>query len=125
MQRRQFIQGVGIAAGLALSSSRPAQADDRDINRATASVRGRQLDAQFLDDVLLGSSYLGCGGGGGLKDARELIRADLENGLGFSLLDVSELGDDDWVASSFWPTAFPTIASAAWASPSRPRDVRF
>lgn len=101
MQRRQFIQGVGIATGLALSSSRPALAEDQHTKVTNAPGRGRRLDALFLDDVLLGSSYLGCGGGGGLKDARELIRADLENGLTFSLLDVSELGDDDWIASPY------------------------
>lgn len=101
MHRRQFIQGVGVAAGLALSTPRRALAIDSETGALKPGSRGRQLDAQYLEDVLLGSSYLGCGGGGGLADARELLSKDLENGLTFRLLDVAELADDDWVASPY------------------------
>ncbi len=50
----------------------------------------------------MGSSYLGCGGGGGrLSEAREMIAADLEAGHAFSLLDVADLEDTDRVASPY------------------------
>ncbi len=99
MHRRQFMQGIGVAAGLAMSTPQTALAATS--HAASSAKRGRRIDAQFLDDVLLGSSYLGCGGGGGLREARELIHEDLKNGLEFRLLDVADLGDDDWVASPY------------------------
>lgn len=88
------MQGIGIAMGAAFSP--PAMATSPD-----ASSRGTKLDAQALEDMLLGSSYLGCGGGGSLAAARELIAADLAAGLSFRLLDVAKLGDDDWAASPY------------------------
>ncbi|MDJ0711551.1 MAG: DUF917 domain-containing protein [Woeseiaceae bacterium] len=97
MHRRQFIQGLGIAVGTTLAM--PATTANESVPVGTTG--GRTMDSQELDDLLLGSSYLGCGGGGGLAEARELIRADLEAGFEFRKLSVSELGDDDWVASPY------------------------
>ncbi|MDJ0794975.1 MAG: DUF917 domain-containing protein [Woeseiaceae bacterium] len=97
MLRRQFIQGLGVAVGTTLAMP---GATAKTIVPA-GSTSGRTLTPQELDDLLLGSSYLGCGGGGGLADARELIRSDLEAGLEFRKLSVADLGDDDWVASPY------------------------
>ena len=72
MHRRQFIQGLGIAVGTTLAMPGAATKDSVPVGAAG----GRIMSPQELDDLLLGSSYLGCGGGGGLADARELIRAD-------------------------------------------------
>lgn len=96
MQRRQFIKGVGVAMGAALSSPEILAEDN-----PPAPGRGVALDAQALEDTLLGSSYLGCGGGGSLEVARDLIRADLAAGITFRRLDVLDLGNDEWVASPY------------------------
>jgi len=97
MLRRQFIQGLGIAVGTTLAM--PGAAANSVV--PAGSVGGRVMDPQELDDLLLGSSYLGCGGGGGLAEARKLIRKDLEAGFAFHTLSVADLGDDDWVASPY------------------------
>ena len=96
MHRRKFIKGVGIAMGAAFSSAEVLAADS-----PPAPGRSVHLDAQALEDTLLGSSYLGCGGGGTLQAARELIRSDLAAGFTFRLLDVADLGNDEWVASPY------------------------
>lgn len=56
------------------------------------------LTPQDLEDSLVGSSYLGTGGGGSLSEARELIQTDLDTGLSFYVLDVELLSDDGMVA---------------------------
>ncbi len=96
MHRRQFIQGVSVALGTVLTMTAGAKPDEFHSGSPGAAMR---LSPQNLDDLLLGSSYLG--GGGGLADARELIRDDLESGLSFDMLPVAELGDNDWVASPY------------------------
>ena len=98
MHRRQFITGFGVALGTIASGS--ATPIVRTSNRDDI-FRGAVLDAQALEDTLLGSSYLGCGGGGSLAAARELIAADLASGLIFRQLAVSDLLDDDMVASPY------------------------
>ena len=96
MQRRQFMQGVGVALGAAFSlPAVPASPPVRPM------LSGDKLDAEALEDALIGSSYLGCGGGGTLTAARELVASDLAAGLSYRLLDVAKLGDDDWVASPY------------------------
>lgn len=69
-------------------------------SRASAN-RGSVLSAQDLEDALVGSTYLGCGGGGGVTEARELIAADLAAGQVFRAIDVNELGDDERVACPY------------------------
>ena len=101
MLRRQFMAGLGVALGSAVTACAATGVSDPGISRRTGIARGVKQDAQALEDILLGSSYLGCGGGGGLQDARELIESDLAAGLSFRLLDVSDLGDDDMVASPY------------------------
>ncbi len=62
---------------------------------------GALLTADTLEDALVGSSYLGCGGGGSLVEARHLIASDLAAGLQFRKLAVGELADSDRVASPY------------------------
>lgn len=101
MHRRQFMTGIGIALGsVATACAATPESGAKTIRRADLA-RGSTLDASDLEDILLGSSYLGCGGGGGLDAARELIASDLSSGLSFRLLDVSDLGDEDMVASPY------------------------
>ena len=103
MQRRQFLAGLGIAIGsIAYGPRAIAQRGSGDAARQPAkgaSPRGRRLDGQALEDTLVGSSYMGCGGGGSLEAARGLIERDLAEGLEFRRLDLARLGDDEFAAS--------------------------
>ena len=101
MHRRQFMAGIGVALGSIANASCTANLAPVSALRNTGSNNGSELDAQALEDILLGSSYLGCGGGGSLAAARELIAADIAAGLSFRLLPVAELADDDTVASPY------------------------
>ncbi|MEM9086436.1 MAG: DUF917 domain-containing protein [Pseudomonadota bacterium] len=98
--RRQFLSGLVVGAGALAACS--------EITGETASGSGRtsdratqKLDATALEDALLGSSYLGTGGGGSLAEARELIAKDLASGLTFNLLSVDDLADSDRVACPY------------------------
>lgn len=100
MHRRQFIAGLGVALGTtAVRSATPVR--DSQSPRRVDDTRGVELDSLALEDTLLGSSFLGCGGGGGLREARDLIASDLAAGLSFRQLRVSDLADDDMVASPY------------------------
>jgi len=77
----------------------------------SANPAAKPLDATALEDALVGSSYLGTGGGGSLAEARELIATDLAAGLTFSMLAVSALSDADRVACTYG------LASLADTSP--------
>ena len=63
--------------------------------------RARTLDREALEDILIGCSYLGCGGGGTLAEGTERLADDLESNLRFELLAVADLGDDQWAASPY------------------------
>lgn len=78
------------------------------INFSSAAVpapvrhpRALALDREALQDILVGCSYLGCGGGGRLSEGTALLADDLKAGLRFELLSVADLGDDEWVASPY------------------------
>jgi len=101
MHRRQFMTGLGVALGSVVVACEAAQDSNTHTSRRDEGARGSKLDAGALEDIILGSSYLGCGGGGSLDAARELIASDLASGLSFRLLDVSDLGDEDMVASPY------------------------
>ncbi len=96
--RRHFLQGLVVAAG-ALGGCASASGSQPSAPSRLSSGRG--LTAENLDDILIGSSYLGCGGGGSLAEARELIRSDLANGHVFALIGVDQLADDDRVACPY------------------------
>src|SRR2546422_711606 len=96
VNRRQLLRRlVLIANGLTLlgSSRRPAPAQER---RAVPT-----LSAQDLEDILAGSAYFGCGGGGSLADALVMIHTDLKAGLTFRMMQVDELGDGEYVAAAY------------------------
>lgn len=94
--RRQFLGGLAVAAGT-LAACRELPSGDGAVSNAEA----KPLDATALEDALVGSSYLGTGGGGSLSEARELIAKDLAAGLTFSMVPVSALADNDRVACPY------------------------
>ena len=98
--RRQFLSGAAVSIGALGSSVSSATAQLRD-DAPSASPAGQRLSRQALEDSLTGCSYLGCGGGGSLTQARALIRADLEAGHVFTMLDVAALADEDRVACAY------------------------
>ena len=102
LARRNFMTGMVVALGApaALSSRMTNAATPRD-GSANYADRVRPLSADMLEDALVGSSYLGCGGGGGLSEARALIAADLAAGLEFQAMDADDLDDDDRVACPY------------------------
>lgn len=113
--RRQFLGGLAIAAGaLAACSEVTSQGDASKpaTDRPSPSPDAQTLDATALEDALVGSSYLGTGGGGSLAEARDLIASDLAAGQTFMSLSVEALGDEDRVACPYG------LASLAPTSPT-------
>ncbi|MEP3052349.1 MAG: DUF917 domain-containing protein [Erythrobacter sp.] len=99
--RRQFLAGVVIGASALSACSELQSNSDGDRIDGAIGAGGQLLDADTLEDALVGSSYLGTGGGGSLAEARELIAADLAAGHRFSSLPVTGLADDDRVACPY------------------------
>ena len=58
----------------------------------------RNLDKTTLEDILVGCAYLGTGGGGDFESGLRRVYEALDEGLSFRLMDVSELGDDEYSA---------------------------
>ncbi len=98
--RRQFMGGLVVAAG-ALAACREIAPGEGSGSERTTNPDATQLDAEALEDALVGSSYLGTGGGGSLEEARELIAKDLAAGLTVTALPVSALADTDRVACPY------------------------
>jgi len=101
--RRQFIAGLAVATG-ALAACQPksdAQAAKDKKPVPVKSPGGKTLTREMLEDAITGSSYLGCGGGGGLQQARDLIAGDLAAGLSFRSITVDALSDSDRVACPY------------------------
>ncbi|WP_299194891.1 DUF917 domain-containing protein [uncultured Erythrobacter sp.] len=96
--RRQFLGGLVIATG-ALAACRQIETGEGSVLAANEGAVA--LDATALEDALVGSSYLGTGGGGSLSEARELIASDLAAGLAFTMLPVASLADSDRVACPY------------------------
>ena len=96
--RRQFLGGLVVATG-ALAACKDMSAIGG--SERTISADAETLDANALEDALVGSSYLGTGGGGSLEEARKLIQKDLAAGLTFAALPVSALADSDRVACPY------------------------
>lgn len=108
--RRQFLGGLVIAAG-ALSGCKELAPAGGGAARQGSQPNSLTLSAIDLEDALVGSSYLGTGGGGSLAEARELIATDLASGLSFSAVSVGDLPDDARVACPYG------LASLAPTSP--------
>ncbi len=79
--------GLGIALGGLSTAAHATSFVPGRAGRIRGHGTANTLDAQALGDILLGSSYLGCGGGGSLTAARELITADLRAGDGYLLFE--------------------------------------
>lgn len=107
VHRRQFLAGAVVATGmLAACRETGSDADGSPVSKGTVI-----LDATSLEDALVGSSYLGTGGGGSLDEARKLIAKDLAAGQNFTMIEVNQLSDDDRVACPYG------LASLAETSP--------
>lgn len=98
--RRQFLAGLGVSLG-GVSACATSQSTVNAAAQPRPATRGERLDARALEDALVGSTYLGCGGGGGIKEARALIADDLAAGLNFQALKVDALGDSERVACPY------------------------
>ena len=95
-----MLKGVTLAAGSLAGTALAGVPLVSDLS-ARDPGRGRALSPQALEDALVGSSYLGCGGGGRLSEARALIADDIAAGRTFRMLPVSALGDAERVASPY------------------------
>jgi len=75
----------------------------------------RNLSKENLEDILVGCSYLGSGGGGALAGGLKRIYDDLNAGLMFRLKPIDEFGDDERAlrAMGIGSTAPPTPAEEA------------
>lgn len=101
--RRQFIAGLAVTAG-ALAACQPrTEENETEVKKTESptSLTGKPLTKVMLEDALTGSSYLGCGGGGSLQRARDLIAGDLAAGQVFRFITVNELSDTDRVACPY------------------------
>ncbi|MFU7529030.1 DUF917 domain-containing protein [Qipengyuania sp. ASV99] len=113
--RRQFLGGLAIATGALAACRETAPGEGGGVPRAVRDDAA-PLDAEALEDALVGSSYLGTGGGGSLAEARALIAGDLAAGLSFSALPVTALSDSDRVAC---PYGLASLAPASDAMQAR------
>lgn len=70
----------------------------------------RTLTKQNLEDIVVGCSFLGTGGGGSFAHGLQRVYADLEAGLTFRLMSPQEMQDDDYAAATYGvgSTAPPT-----------------
>ena len=94
---------VGALAGAAVTAPFAAAARGQRVAKRSSRPRpgARLLSAARLEHALLGSTYLGCGGGGSAAEARALIAEDLAAGRAFEMIDVTQLEDDDRVACPY------------------------
>ena len=99
--RRQFLTGVAISAGALAACREVATPSSGDRIADALDAGGKLLNVEALEDALVGSSYLGTGGGGSLAEARKLIAADLAAGHKFAFIPVADLADDDRVACPY------------------------
>ncbi|MFY9532334.1 MAG: DUF917 domain-containing protein [Candidatus Acidiferrales bacterium] len=61
----------------------------------------RKLTKQNLEDIIVGCSFLGTGGGGSFPAGMKRIYDDLAAGLTFNLLSPDEMKDDDYAAATY------------------------
>lgn len=62
----------------------------------------RTLSGKDLEDILLGCTVLGTGGGGELKEGLDRVNDDLARGKEFRLLSLDEVPDDALIASPYF-----------------------
>jgi hypothetical protein len=70
----------------------------------------RTLAKQNLEDIAVGCSFLGTGGGGSFARGMQRVYEDLQAGLTFKLMSPEEMQDDDYAAATYGvgSTAPPT-----------------
>jgi len=70
----------------------------------------RKLTKQNLEDIIIGCSYFGAGGGGSFNEGLRRMYEDLDAGLTFSLMSPDEMKDDEYAAATYGvgTTAPPT-----------------
>ena len=70
----------------------------------------RTLTKQNLEDIVVGCSFLGTGGGGSFARGLQRVYEDLQAGLTFKLMSPEEMQDDDYAAATYGvgSTAPPT-----------------
>lgn len=70
----------------------------------------RTLTKQNLEDIVVGCSFLGTGGGGSFAHGLQRVYDDLDAGLTFRLMSPQEMQDDDYAAATYGvgSTAPPT-----------------
>lgn len=61
----------------------------------------RTLSKRNLEDIVVGCSFLGAGGGGSFDEGMKRIYGELEAGRVFRMIDVSEMADDEYAASPY------------------------
>ncbi len=59
------------------------------------------LTKQQISDLLHGCTVLGTGGGGSLENGLELVGRDLDSGKTFNMISLSELPDDEYIATPY------------------------
>jgi len=77
----------------------------------------QKLTLQQMEDLLAGAAILGTGGGGSLTRGLREVREAVERGLTLYLVDVKELGPDDWVGSPYYAGAVAPDAASGAAEP--------
>jgi len=97
--RRGFLKTA--LAGVAATTSMRGMASSLEPGPRGRNPNARWLDRVALEDILVGCSYLGCGGGGSLAEGTARIADDLKAELRFELLAVADLGDEEWAASPY------------------------
>jgi DUF917 family protein len=98
--RRGFLHTATLA-GLATTGEWRAFAVPRDNRSTKPNPRARVLAWPSLEEILIGCSYLGCGGGGTLSEGLARLEDDRKAGRRFELLAVADLKDDQWAASPY------------------------
>jgi hypothetical protein len=96
-RRRPAPAWILLAFAAALSEPLPALEAPRADGPAGAPV----LTAQEIEDILAGSSYFGCGGGGSVAEALKIVRADLGAGLTFRLVQIEDMADEEYAAAAY------------------------
>jgi DUF917 family protein len=98
--RRELLRAATVA-GFGATSAWCGIASAREQGPGERNPHSRTLDREALGDILIGCSYLGCGGGGSLAEGTARLADDLKSDLRFELLAVADLEDDRWVASPY------------------------
>jgi DUF917 family protein len=117
--RRGFLRTAALA-GLGAAHAYRGTAAPSDPTPGRRNPRARSLDRASLEDILVGCSYLGCGGGGSLAEGLARVDADWKAERRFEVLALADLGDDEWAAS---PYGLGSNAPASDAEKARFADL--